>query len=200
MCCGDFSSFPYVRIHIIFRTIWIHVSPLSRKKNGTRFSNVFVSLCWEFYFIHVRKRKNEPKKKEFLSSYVECHERKIQNRDWCVFCANVNEQMNMLKKEIQIFVFFLLSVIRLKKKRQKQQRYIVTLHAWLGKQLDFNNRESPPFKAAFLSTWCTKFCMTLHFDFFSFLLFFVRSTDRFVYILKQYASSNVFSYFLSKFN
>lgn len=105
---------------------------------------------------------------------MECHERKIQNRDWCVFCVNVNEQMNMLKKEIQIFVFFLLSVICLKKKRQKQQqRYIVTLHAWLGKQLDFNNRESPPFKAAFLSTWCTKFCMTLHFDFFSFLLFFL---------------------------
>lgn len=51
VCCGDFS-FPYVRIHIIFRTIWIHVSPLSKgKKRNDIFKYIWVVMLGILYML-----------------------------------------------------------------------------------------------------------------------------------------------------
>lgn len=45
-------SFLYVRIHILFRTIWIHVSPISKRKKHI-FYSIFELLCWKFYFLYI---------------------------------------------------------------------------------------------------------------------------------------------------
>lgn len=50
-CVLRWFLFLYVRIHILFRTIWIHITNFKREKNI--FSNLFELLCWEFHFIQM---------------------------------------------------------------------------------------------------------------------------------------------------
>lgn len=192
--------FSCVRIHILFRTIWIHVSPIPKRKKSIYFI-VFELLCWEFYFLYIWKKKMEKwkrKKTNFFPSYVECHKRKIYNHDWCVFVSmNADEKK---KRNLNSCFFSSFPPFVWSKIIWSSSGYIVTLNAWLGKQLDFNNWVSPPFKASFLSMRCTKFewhCISISSSFCS------LSLIRFVCIFQQYTShpkhSRVSSFFL-KFN